>query len=164
MKVQDSPLGIHERLIRRRRRLRPWRIAIVGLPNTGKSSIFNTLTGDYTLVANYPLTTVEVKTGRCTIRNREFEVIDTPGLHCLYIHSEEEIAVRDFLFSEKPDGVIQCIDANRLKQSLLLTLDLLELGIPMVISLNAVDETQRHGLRIDARKLSELLGVEESGV
>ena len=144
---------------RRKKKSRPLRIAIVGLPNSGKSHVFNNLTGDYTLVANYPLTTVEMMRKICTIRNREYELIDTPGLHSLYIHSEEEIVVRDLLFNEKLDGIIQCIDANRLKQSLLLTLDLIELEIPLVISLNAIDETQQHGVRLSAAKLSESLGV-----
>jgi len=135
------------------------RIAIVGLPNTGKSQVFNNLTGEYTLVANYPLTTVEIKRTRCEIDGEPYEVIDTPGLHCLYIHSEEELIVRDMIFSEKPDMIIQCIDANQLKQSLTLTADLLELGIPMVISLNAIDETARRGVWIDSDGLSRLLGV-----
>ncbi len=134
-------------------------IAIVGLPNTGKSQVFNNLTGEYTLVANYPLTTVEIKRTRCEIGGEPYEVIDTPGLHCLYIHSEEELIVRDMIFKEAPDIIIQCIDANQLKQSLTLTADLLELGIPMVISLNAIDETARRGVWIDSDKLSHLLGV-----
>ncbi|MHC4311372.1 MAG: FeoB small GTPase domain-containing protein, partial [Planctomycetota bacterium] len=115
------------------------KIAIVGLPNTGKSQVFNNLTGEYALVANYPLTTVEMKRTRCEIGGEPYEVIDTPGLHCLYIHSEE--------------------DANQLKQSLTLTADLLELGIPIVISLNAIDETARRGVWIDSDRLSHLLGV-----
>jgi ferrous iron transport protein B len=80
-------------------------------------------------------------------------------MHSLYIHSEEEITVREFLFSEQIDILIQCIDANRLKQSLLFTLDLLELGIPLVISLNAVDETEQQGIKVSTQKLSEALGV-----
>ncbi len=135
------------------------RIAIVGLPNTGKSQLFNEITGEYTLVANYPLTTVEVNKKRLSIKGQEYEIIDTPGLHSLYIHSEEEIVIRELLFSEKLDGIIQCIDANRLKQSLLLSLDLLELGIPMIVSLNAVDETERHGIRINSQQLSAQLDV-----
>jgi ferrous iron transport protein B len=135
------------------------KIAIVGLPNTGKSQVFNNLTGEYTLVANYPLTTVEMKRTRCEIGGETYEVIDTPGLHCLYIHSEEELIVRDMIFKEAPDVIIQCIDANQLKQSLTLTADLLELGIPMVISLNAIDETARRGVLIDSSRLSTLLGV-----
>jgi len=135
------------------------KIAIVGLPNTGKSQVFNNLTGTYTLVANYPLTTIKAERARCDIDGQSYEVIDTPGLHCLYIHSEEELQVRDMIFSEKPDVIIQCIDANQLKQSLTLTADLMELEIPMVISLNAIDETSRRGIWIDSRKLSRLLGV-----
>ncbi len=94
------------------------KIAIVGLPNTGKSQVFNNLTGEYTLVANYPLTTVEMRRTRCRIDGETYEVIDTPGLHCLYIHSQEELAVRDMIFKEAPDIIVQCIDANQLKQSL----------------------------------------------
>jgi ferrous iron transport protein B len=135
------------------------KIAILGLPNTGKSQVFNNLTGKYTLVANYPLTTVEMKRTRCRINGQPYEVIDTPGLHCLYIHSEEELIVRDMIFKEPPDIIIQCIDANRLKQSLTLTADLLELGLPMVISLNAIDETAKRGIWIDSSGLSRLLGV-----
>jgi len=135
------------------------KIAIVGLPNTGKSQVFNNLTGEYALVANYPLTTVETKRARCGIDGETYEVIDTPGLHCLYIHSEEELIVRDLIFSEKPDLIVQCIDANRLKQSLTLTADLLELQIPLVISLNAIDETARKGIWIDSEGLSRLLSI-----
>jgi len=135
------------------------KIAIVGLPNTGKSQVFNNLTGEYALVANYPLTTIKAKRSRCNIDGQSYEVIDTPGLHCLYIHSEEELQVRDMIFSEKPDVIIQCIDANQLKQSLTLTADLLELEIPMVISLNAIDETAKKGIWIDSGGLSRVLGV-----
>ena len=135
------------------------KIAIVGLPNTGKSQVFNNLTGEYTLVANYPLTTVEIKKTNCRINGQAYEVIDTPGLHCLYIHSEEELIVRNMIFEETPDIIIQCIDANQLKQSLTLTADLLELGIPMVISLNAIDETAKKGVWIDSSGLSQALGV-----
>jgi ferrous iron transport protein B len=135
------------------------RLAIVGLPNTGKSQLFTELTGEYSLVANYPLTTVEDRRKAVSLKGNRYEIIDTPGLNSLYIHSEEQKAIRDLLFEETIDGLIQCIDANRLKQSLLLTLDLLELGIPMVIALNAVDETEAQGLKIDTRKLSKHLEV-----
>lgn len=136
------------------------KLAIIGLPNTGKSQVFSNLTREYTLVANFPFTTVEQKKAKCKIRGEEYEVIDTPGLHCLYIHSEEELMVRNMLLSENPDVIVQCIDANRLKQSLALTTDLLELGIPMVISLNAIDETIRKGIWIDTDELSRILGVQ----
>ncbi|MBF0253231.1 MAG: ferrous iron transport protein B [Candidatus Omnitrophica bacterium] len=136
------------------------KIAIVGLPNTGKSQVFNNLTDKYSMTGNYAFTTVETQIGKCTISGTEYEVMDTPGLHCLYIHSEEELSVRDMLITEKPDVILQCIDANRLKQSLTLTSDLLELGIPMVISLNAIDETTKKGVWIDSTELSRRLGVE----
>jgi len=135
------------------------KVAIVGLPNTGKTQIFNNLTGEYNVVANYPLTTIKIKRTHCQIRNQTYEVIDTPGLHSLYIDSEDEQVARDLIFSEKPEVIIQCIDANQLKQSLALTADLLELGIPMVISLNAIDETSRRGIWIDSVGLSRLLRV-----
>lgn len=135
------------------------RVAIVGLPNTGKTQIFNNLTGEYGVVANYPLTTIEIKRTHSHIKNQTYEVIDTPGLHSLYVDSEDEKIVRDLIFSEKPDVIIQCIEANQLKQSLSLTADLLELGIPLVISLNAIDETSRRGIWIDSAGLSRLLGV-----
>ncbi|MBF0494844.1 MAG: ferrous iron transporter B, partial [Candidatus Omnitrophica bacterium] len=135
------------------------KIAIVGLPNTGKSQIFNSLTGEYTTVANYPGTTIEMKRSIVSIGAQEYEVIDTPSLHCLYIHSEEELAVRDMLFSEQPDVIIQCIDATHHKQSLMLTADLMELGIPMVIALNAVDESLRKGLWVGSAELEKFLGV-----
>ncbi len=135
-------------------------IAIVGLPNTGKSQVFNNLTGEYTIVANYPLSSVTPKRAQCQIGNNCCEIIDTPGLHCLYIHSEEELIVREMLFWEKPDVIVQCIDANRLKQSLILTADLLELEMPIVISLNAIDETSRSGIWIDSSRLSRLLGIQ----
>jgi ferrous iron transport protein B len=136
------------------------RVAVVGLPNTGKSQLFNQLTGRYTLVANYPLTTVETKSAPLGYRGRRYQLIDTPGLHSAYVHSEEEIVVRELLFGSPPDALVQCIDANRLKQSLLLTLDLVELGLPLVLCLTAVEETERQGLRIDPGRLGRLLGVE----
>jgi len=139
---------------------RPRRAVIVGLPNTGKSQLFNDITGAYTLVSNYPLTTVEINRKRVSIRGQEFEIIDTPGMHSLYIHSEEEITVRELLFREQIDVLVQCIDANRLKQSLLFTLDLLELNIPLIIALNAVDETEQQGIQINSHKLAETLGVQ----
>lgn len=111
------------------------------------------------MVANSPLTTIEIKRAHCRIGSQPYEVVDTPGLHSLYIHSEEELVVRDAIFSERPDVIIQSIDANRLKQSLTLTADLLTTGIPMVISLNAIDETARKGMWIDSDGLSRLLGI-----
>lgn len=136
------------------------KIALLGLPNTGKTSVFNNLTGQYNIVANYPLTTIENKKIITTIKDIQYEIIDTPGLYCLYIHSEDELVVRDMIFEERPDVIVQCIDSAKLKQSLMLTLDLLELEIPLILSLNALDETSKRGIWIDSKELSRLLGIE----
>ena len=134
-------------------------IAIVGLPNSGKSHLFNCLTGAYELVANYPLTTIEIKKKSCRVGQETWDVADTPGLHGLYIQSEEEIAVRELLLEEPPDIIVQCVDANRFRESLVLTADLLTLGIPLVLFLTAVGESIQHGVRLDAQKLSRELGL-----
>ena len=91
------------------------RIAIVGLPNSGKSQLCNSLTGTYALVSNYPQTTVAVAAHRITVEGHEWEVTDTPGLHGLFIQSEEELVVRTLLFEHRPDVIVQCVDANRFR-------------------------------------------------
>ncbi|MBF0550107.1 MAG: ferrous iron transporter B [Deltaproteobacteria bacterium] len=136
------------------------KVMLVGLPNTGKSQVYNNLTGDYSVVANSPLTTLETKRARCRLAEQSYEVIDSPGLHSLYNPSEEELTVRDLILSEEIDILVQCMDACRLKQSLTLTAHLLTLGIPMVISLNSMDEIARKGISIDPVALSRLLGVQ----
>jgi ferrous iron transport protein B len=135
------------------------KVLIVGLPNTGKSQVFNSLTGEYSVVANYPMTTVQAQAADIRFRDERYRIIDTPGLHCLYIHSEEELLIRDAILKERPDILLQCIDANRIKQSLFLTSDLAELGIPLVISLNAVRETESRGRVVSAELLADRLGV-----
>ncbi|KJR44074.1 magnetosome protein Mad17 [Candidatus Magnetoovum chiemensis] len=131
------------------------RLFILGLPNTGKSQIFNNLTGSYSIVANYPMSTISAIKSKIILNNKAFEIYDTPGIKCLYIQSEEDLIVRDELFNKPPDIIVQCIDANQLKQSLTLTADLIELDIPMVLILNAVDETSKKGIWIDSDKLSK---------
>ncbi|MBF0486346.1 MAG: ferrous iron transporter B [Candidatus Omnitrophica bacterium] len=135
------------------------KVAIVGLPNTGKSQIFNNLTGEYNIVANYPGTTIEMKRSVARINDKLYEVIDTPGLHCLYVHSEEEIAVRDLILAEAPEVIVQCIDVGQYKQSFLLTAELLELETPMVLVLNSMDNSTRKGIKIDSLKLEQTLGI-----
>ncbi len=135
------------------------KIAIVGLPNSGKSQTFNNLTHKYNIVSNAPLTTADIKRVRCKIKGKHFEVLDTPGLYSLYIHSEEELIIRNMLFEEQPDIIIQCIDTNRLRQSLKLTADLLELQIPLVIALTGLDESLTKGIYINSSNLVNFLGV-----
>lgn len=135
------------------------KVAIVGLPNSGKSQIFNNLTGEYSVVANYPHTTIETKRARRDVGDQVYELIDTPGLYGLCFQSREEHWVQDLLFDEKPDVIIQCLDACRLKQSLALSADLMDLGIPMIVALNDMDESLRRGIWIDSGKLSQRLRV-----
>jgi ferrous iron transport protein B len=135
------------------------KIVIVGNSNVGKSSLFNHLTKDYSIVANYPYTTVGVARGDTTLGGEHFELIDTPGIYSLEIQSEDEIVTRDILIKEHPEYIVQCIDAALLKTSLLLTSHLLELNIPLIICLNNVDGAMQQGIWVDGTKLSQLLGV-----
>ena len=135
------------------------KIVIIGNPNVGKSALFNNLTKDYSIVANYPYTTIKVTRGEIKIEGKTFELIDTPGINSLEIQSEDEIIARDILIREHPEYIIQCIDATNLKASLLLTSELLELNIPLVICLNNIDGAMQKGIFIDSAKLSSLLGI-----
>jgi len=135
------------------------KIVIVGNSNVGKSSLFNHLTKEYSIVANYPYTTIRVARGDITLGGEQFELIDTPGIYSLEIQSEDEIVARNILIKEHPEYVIQCIDAALLKTSLLLTSQLLELNIPLIICLNNVDGAMQKGIWVDSTKLSQILGV-----
>lgn len=135
------------------------KIVIVGNSNVGKSSLFNQLTKEYSIVANYPYTTIQVARAHITLGGKQFELIDTPGINSLVIQSEDEIVTRDIIIKEHPEYIIQCIDATNLKPSLLLTSELLELNIPMVICLNNSDSAMQQGIEVDISKLARLLGV-----
>lgn len=134
-------------------------VLIIGLPNCGKSQIFSNLTGEYTLVANYPLSTINIKRAYCTTEGYCYNILDTPGIYSLHIQSEEASAVREKILSGDVDIIVQCIDANQLKQSLYLTAELTQLSIPMVLVLNALDETSRKGIFIDSKRLSNIIGT-----
>ncbi|NOZ76377.1 MAG: ferrous iron transport protein B [Euryarchaeota archaeon] len=134
------------------------RYALVGNPNVGKSVIFGALTGRYVVVSNYPGTTVEVSRGRAGF-DRDSELIDTPGINNLIPMSEDEVVTRDILLQEKMDAVIQVIDAKNLRRGLLITLQLAEMGLPLVVDLNMVDEAGARGITTDADALAETLGV-----
>ncbi len=138
----------------------PERILLVGNPNVGKSVLFNLLTGSYATVSNYPGTTVEVSRGRLRGLGRRPEVIDTPGINTLTPLSVDEIVTRDILLDEQNYIVVQVIDARNLPRGLRITAELGELGVPLVIALNMMDEAIRDGLHIAVEKLADLLGVE----
>jgi ferrous iron transport protein B len=136
----------------------PGRVMLVGLPNTGKSSAWNRLTGRYNLVANYPLTTLALRAGVAAIGGGEREVVDTPGIHGLFIQSEEDAAVRRSLLEDPPAAIVQCMDAHALKQSLALTADLAGLGLPMIVLVGSTDEARAKGTIVDIAGLERRLG------
>jgi len=134
-------------------------LALVGCPNVGKSVMFNNLTGRYVTVSNYPGTTVEVSQGRGRIGDREFGVVDTPGMYSLLPITDEERVARRIILDRSPAAVIHMVDAKSLDRMLPLTLQLLEFGFPVVLVLNMMDEAERLGMRIDAPALARELGI-----
>ena len=135
-------------------------IVLVGNPNVGKSVIFNSLTGSYVTVSNYPGTTVDISKGVGRFANHKFSVIDTPGVNSLVVQSEDEQVTKDLLSRGDISCIIQVADAKNLKRSLLFTLELAEFKIPMVLCLNMSDEARERGLSIDTKKLSQRLDIE----
>src|SRR3972149_2670605 len=136
------------------------RVILLGNPNVGKSVIFKHLTGQYVTVANYPGTTVEVTWGKSKFAGEKYQVIDTPGINSLLPLSDDEKVARDLLLTENHSIILQVADAKNLRRTLWLTLQLAELGLPMVLALNIMDEAEANGLQIDAQKLSKILGLE----
>src|SRR3989338_2575185 len=124
-------------------------IALVGNPNVGKSVVFALLTGKYVTVSNYPGTTVEVTQGFSVFDRKNTIIVDTPGVNSLIPQSEDERVARDILLDEKPGVVVQVADAKNLKRSLLLALQLIEMGLPLVLDLNIYDEALARGIKID---------------
>lgn len=133
-------------------------IALAGNPNCGKTTLFNNLTGSRQRVGNWPGVTVDKKEGTYR-KNKEIHIMDLPGTYSLSPYSAEEIIARDYIVLEKPDAVIDIVDATSIERNLYLTLQILETGIPTVIALNMMDEVEARGDSIDAEKLSALLGV-----
>lgn len=135
------------------------RIALVGNPNVGKSVIFGLLTGKYVTVSNYPGTTVEISYGNISLDSKRFVLVDTPGTNSLIPMSEDEKVTRDILLRENPSVIIQVADSKNLRRTLLLTLQIAEMGIPMVLDLNMADEARDRGIVIDMDELSKVLGI-----
>jgi len=135
------------------------KIAIVGNPNVGKSVLFNALTRQYATVSNYPGTTVEVSRARMRLDGLEYEVIDTPGMYSLLSMTEEEKVARNILIEEKPDIIIHVVDAKNLGRMLLLTLQLIEAGLNVILVLNIMDEAEKEGVSIDVDLLQKELNI-----
>lgn len=136
------------------------RIALAGNPNVGKTVIFNALTGSHQHVANFPGCTVEHKEGKCQFGDKKISVIDLPGIYSLSAYTEDERVSREYLIEQKPDLVINIIDASNLERNLFLTIQLLELGIPLIIVLNMIDVAEAKGYEFNIKKLGEILGIE----
>ena len=130
-------------------------IALAGNPNSGKSTVFNALTGARQHVGNWPGKTVEKKEGICRYDDYEIHVVDLPGTYSLTAYSLEEVIARDYIIEEKPDVVIDVVDAANLERNLYLAVQILELGANLVIALNMSDIADSRGLRIDMEKLSQ---------
>lgn len=135
------------------------KIALAGNPNCGKSSIFNILTKSRQHIGNWPGVTVEKKEGILKYKNNEYTVIDLPGTYSLGAYSEDEIVARDYIIKEKPDVVINVVDASNLERNLYLTVQLLELGANVVLALNMMDSAKEKGIEINSKELSKRLGI-----
>lgn len=135
------------------------RIAFIGQPNAGKSTIFNGLAGYKTVTANFPGQTVHYTVSKVTVGKETFEIVDLPGIYSLTAIDKAELESRKYILSGQADVVINVIDASTLSRSLELTLQLAELQVPMVICLNMIDEAHRKGLEINTEKLSQIFGV-----
>src|SRR4030065_933795 len=136
------------------------RVILIGNANVGKSVVFKRLTGQYVTVANYPGTTVELAWGKAHFKGEKFEVIDTPGINSLLPLSEDERVAQELLLTEDHTVIVQIADAKNLRRTLWLTVQLAELGIPMVLDLNIMDEAKEQGMEINYRRLSEILGMD----
>lgn len=131
--------------------------ALAGNQNSGKTTLFNALTGANQHVGNFPGVTVDQKTG--VIRGTEHQVVDLPGIYSIRPYTQEEIVTRDFILKEKPDAIINIVDATNIERNLYLTLQLLTLRVPTVIALNMMDELHGNGGSVDVKKMMDALGV-----
>ncbi len=134
-------------------------IAVAGNPNSGKSTLINAIAGTRLHVGNWPGVTVEKKTAVFEHGGRRIKLVDLPGTYSLSPYTQEEIIARDYLVHEKPDVIINVVDATNLERNLYLTVQLMELGLPVVMALNIYDEAEKKGYRIDSEMMSDVLGI-----
>ena len=135
------------------------KVVLIGNPNVGKSVIFGHLTGTYVTVSNYPGTTVEVTTGNAAFNGKNTQIVDTPGVNNLIPMSEDEIVTRNIILKDRPHAVVHVADAKNIRRSLFITLQLIEMGLPVIFDINMVDEAKARGIRIDDKKLAEKLSI-----
>ena len=134
-------------------------VGFIGNPNCGKTTLFNAFTGANLKVANWPGVTVEKKEGTTYYQGQEFRLIDLPGIYSLTSYSMEETVSRECIMSDEVDVIVDVIDASSLERNLYLTLQLLELGKPVVLALNMMDIVEERGMELDLHRLPEMLGV-----
>jgi ferrous iron transport protein B len=134
-------------------------VAVAGNPNCGKSTLINAIAGSRLQVGNWPGVTVEKKEALFEVEGRSIRLVDLPGCYSLSPYSQEEIITRDYLVAEKPDLIINVVDATNLERNLYLTTQLLELGIPMIMALNIYDEADAKGYKINTKQMEETLGI-----
>ncbi|MCD7903989.1 MAG: ferrous iron transport protein B [Clostridiales bacterium] len=133
------------------------KIALAGNPNSGKTTLFNALTGSNQFVGNWPGVTVEKKEGKLKFR-KEVAIMDLPGIYSLSPYTLEEVVARNYLINEKPDAILNIVDGSNLERNLYLTTQLMELGIPVVVAINMMDVVKKAGDKIDTKGLPKLLG------
>ena len=135
------------------------RIALAGNPNSGKTTLFNSLTGSTAHVGNWPGVTVDKRDGVYKKGNEPMQIIDLPGIYSLSPYTPEEVISRNYILDEKPDCIINIVDATNLERNLYLTTQLMEIDVPMVIALNMIDAVKKNGDKIDAKTLEKKIGI-----
>jgi len=130
-------------------------IALAGNPNSGKTTLFNELTGARQHVGNYPGVTVEKKQGVCSSDAGNFNVVDLPGTYSLSAYSLEELVARDYLVDEEPSMIVNIVDASNLERNLYLSVQFMEMGVPITIALNMMDVAKKRGIEIDIKKFPD---------
>ena len=134
-------------------------IAIIGNPNSGKTTLFNRLTGSNQHVGNWPGVTVDRKTGHVCHDGMGIDIVDLPGIYSLSPYTQEEIIAREYVLSDELDGILNIVDAANIERNLYLTLQLISLGLPMVVALGFMDDVRAQGVEINVKELERRLGV-----
>lgn len=134
-------------------------VALSGNPNSGKTTVFNNLTGARQHVGNWPGVTVEKKEGDLNYRDWKIRVVDLPGIYSLTAYSPDELVARDFIIGEKPDVVVNIVDAANLERNLYLTVQIMEMRVPLVLVLNMMDEVEAKGYKIEIDSMSKEMGI-----